>query len=307
MVDADAAAAPPEQPERLHENHGKACANPECRKTLVTGKIRGVICTRSSCKTWADKAGIIKKYKTKAAAKENCHPQQPWVDGRRAKVPSVLHEEQVPGQQQARSAEQQAPHRPQVVLKEVHSIDGVSKALGTDRHDLDCNTIVYFVEGVYCIKVQRRVMQRWVAEAELHGVLSQSADDVHAEMASLWCPTFRLLPATTAAVPAAATAATTGPAEHAAAQPAADSVATDGLADSDDTDDTPSTCNGWTLRISRSSAKPYFYNAETGESTSSMPPGVDKDIVFHVELSSTPRPASVALAKSQRSCARTTA
>lgn len=65
--------------EKQHARHGQPCANPECRKPLVTGCIRGRTCTRAGCKVWATSAGVTKKYKprrnTHPVPQENVDPQ----------------------------------------------------------------------------------------------------------------------------------------------------------------------------------------------------------------------------------------
>ena len=90
-----------------------------------------------------------------------------------------------PPPQQQPSLRQRLQH---TVLHEVRSIDGVCLAQAVNRDDLDPDTTVYFVHGVYRAGPQRRELSRWVPEEELHRVLrTQSAEGgVHAAMAALW-------------------------------------------------------------------------------------------------------------------------
>ena len=72
---------------KLHMNDGKPCAS--CKAPLKTGSIRGVICNKGSCKTWARLNNITKSYKKRRplhpATHENSHPQAAWAESARSK------------------------------------------------------------------------------------------------------------------------------------------------------------------------------------------------------------------------------
>ena len=158
----------------------------------MTGKIRGIICTRGGCKKWLDEAGIKKVYKTVAArAKENCIAQVAWPFSSRACVSLVAAQPLAQHLQPQPPPQQQPPwprQRLQKVLHEVHSIRGVCPAEGVDRDDEDPDTTVYWVDGVHVAGVQRRELSRWMTETELHRALQRTSadEDVNAAVAALW-------------------------------------------------------------------------------------------------------------------------
>ena len=178
---------------KLHKNHGKECANPECDNVLVTGRIRakGLCCADNQCRNWAERQGLVTKRSKPHAQpdQENRHPQQAWADGARSAKAAKASDEQPPPK----------PPQQRVSLHSVHRVRGACPAEGLDRNDVDPETMMLYVEGVFVFGPARREQARWVAEAEVQRVLGGRA-----AIGSLWAgPTFATAPAAPAEVAAA--------------------------------------------------------------------------------------------------------
>ena len=155
--------------EKRHANHGKPCANPACQETLVTGKIRGNICTRRRCKRWGRDAGVTKQYRQRGLqrrplAEVSGHRQAPQVtavNGRVAQeaLGSTLGARR-PLHRAVRLLGVSVHYEPAEVAANLHMIED-----GED--DRMPGTLIYHVEGTFGYGADARPGYDYVPEREL--------------------------------------------------------------------------------------------------------------------------------------------